>query len=942
MMKMNKFLILGVWLLIFLSIISSVFALGEVALIVKDADSLSVTHEKRINRTLAEMGLDVVPIDKDSTDIDYSDYALLVVAGRPLGLHTDEYLDSFVANIPIIDHPTIGVDAVYPDDWGWVEPGGLSTVSSTSMHEIEVVNDTYSITQGMPIGDIISVHTVIGETILDLLIDRTNLIPIATLKGTENPVIAVAEPGTVLSNDKILNTRIVFFGVTNPVFWDDDAEDLFKKSVEWLLEDTDEDGISDVLDNCPDVPNPDQLDTDSDSLGNVCDEDDDNDGIPDISDFCALEDATGYDDYIGRGTSNPGKDGCVDDVDSDNIKDNADNCVGYHNPSQLDTDSDGIGNPCDICPFDPENDVDQDEICGNLDNCPFKFNPDQEDSDDDGIGDVCQDLPYQVFLDVDDDGFDETAINENSITDDGFEVYEDDNPDDINTMGTPIDGDLDGMTDWLIIFSPFDRYEKYWDPDDEILTEPNKTGSEYYIDTDGDGTYDIIYDSRVDALVVKADVDSDYKLEVALDTDVDSSFDEYTDSDWSSKLLDMVDGDEDGKNDFIIGIAGLGDINDPAKYWDPDDGILTDIKEVDTDNDGEEEYLIDVDGDGNFDKVYNDGQLHDLSDLIVDAISINPASPKPGDNVTIGVTVINMGGQDALKFKVEVWIDETVLGSEIISLGKGNSTSLEFEWNDVSAGSYVIKAVADSEDVISESDEENNEKTKDVSLSSQGTTQSYSGGGGGSFKPKGTANFTEFPDKVEVFTGDKITLNGKFESKLNYNLYDVTLSLEADGLNPDWYSISPETEYKMTEGEKIDVSIEFNIPENAEIYTYPITLKASAGSKVGDKTFSESFNLIILEKLEVLTTTSTTTTSTSTTTIPEEERPEPSPLTGFYLFIQSNPLLVPIIIIVIVIIVYSTTPKGKGKYVFGKGWVKFIPMFKNLSIQCLKSLLTKW
>lgn len=35
--------------------------------------------------------------------------------------------------------------------------------------------------------------------------------------------------------------------------------------------DVDFDGVPDELDNCPLVPNPDQVDTDEDGLGDVCD-----------------------------------------------------------------------------------------------------------------------------------------------------------------------------------------------------------------------------------------------------------------------------------------------------------------------------------------------------------------------------------------------------------------------------------------------------------------------------------------------------------------------------------------------------------------------------------------------------------------------------------------------------------------------------------------------
>lgn len=45
--------------------------------------------------------------------------------------------------------------------------------------------------------------------------------------------------------------------------------------------DSDNDGAEDSIDNCPSVPNPDQINTDDDGDGNVCDPDDDNDGMPD-------------------------------------------------------------------------------------------------------------------------------------------------------------------------------------------------------------------------------------------------------------------------------------------------------------------------------------------------------------------------------------------------------------------------------------------------------------------------------------------------------------------------------------------------------------------------------------------------------------------------------------------------------------------------------------
>jgi len=65
--------------------------------------------------------------------------------------------------------------------------------------------------------------------------------------------------------------------------------------------DWDGDTVPTPGDNCPDVPNPDQTDTDGDGVGDVCDDDDDGDGVLDVDDDCPLvaEDIDGVDDADG-------------------------------------------------------------------------------------------------------------------------------------------------------------------------------------------------------------------------------------------------------------------------------------------------------------------------------------------------------------------------------------------------------------------------------------------------------------------------------------------------------------------------------------------------------------------------------------------------------------------------------------------------------------------
>ena len=155
----------------------------------------------------------------------------------------------------------------------------------------------------------------------------------------------------------------------------------------------------------------------------------------------------------------------------------------------------------------------------------------------------------------------------------------------------------------------------------------------------------------------------------------------------------------------------------------------------------------------------------------------------------------------------------------------------------------------DSEDVIMESNEDNNHESIGIEVtSSRPTYQTW--GGGKARSEKRIAELTGFPTQVVIKQGETKTIKGQFTSNLTRSLWNITFSLSGDGFNQTWVTIEPEVIELMTmNDEPEDITITFTIPEDAEIFTYPLVLRAISNRNGITREYETNINLLIQEKL---------------------------------------------------------------------------------------------
>jgi len=201
-----------------------------------------------------------------------------------------------------------------------------------------------------------------------------------------------------------------------------------------------------LIDNCIELSNPDQSDYDGDGAGDVCDDDSDDDGVTNDLDQCP----NGVLDWTSTTTEDYDSDGCLDnaqedlDDDNDGVPDDEDQCtspngeIGWNSSDrELDYDRDGCNDEIE------DNDDDNDGVIDNDDDCSkgsknwvSRSQPPATDHDSDGCRDGSEDE------DDDNDGVLDTFdacpvgyVNWEAVTSSGNP-----GPNDLN----PSDGCVDG------------------------------------------------------------------------------------------------------------------------------------------------------------------------------------------------------------------------------------------------------------------------------------------------------------------------------------------------------------------------------------------------------------------------------------------------------------------------------------------------------------------
>ncbi len=397
--------------------------------------------------------------------------------------------------------------------------------------------------------------------------------------------------------------------------------------------DIDNDTVVNEVDNCPKVVNITQLNTDGDALGDACDADTDNDSVLNVNDNCPLIVNT---DQLNADGDALG-DVCDTDIDNDTVLNEVDNCPLIVNTDQLNTDTDAQGDLCDT-------DIDNDTVSNEADNCPTVDNITQLNTDGDALGDAC---------DADTDNDSVLNVNDNCP----LIVNTDQLNTDVDSQGDACDADKDNDT----VLNDEDNCPVVANTN-QLNTDADEQGDVCDSDIDNDTVLNAVDNCPLIANTIQLNTDANFESGDALGNACDND--------------DDADGVQDGDDAFSL---------DPTETLDSDGDKLGDNEDPNDDNDAKLDINDPFPLDGSEWEDIDDDDIGDNKDL--DVGNGNPAAAQLTRFKDRGRATLFIGGGDQDKAGLMVAnagdvngdnIDDLLVGVSESDITNGNNSGIVY------------------------------------------------------------------------------------------------------------------------------------------------------------------------------------------------------------------------------------------------------------------------